>query len=331
MEPGNYRRAPTRSHDPTIPRSSIPRSSILDLDYARLQHNGHQHLVGYVEATRGCRHLCLHCPIPSVYAGRFFVVPKEIVLEDIHNLVLQGAKHITFGDPDFLNGPGHSLAIVRAMHEKFPQLTYDFTAKVEHLLKHRALLPELAGQGCAFVVSAVESLSDTVLAHLEKGHTCADVFQSLELLRSCGTPLRPSLVSFTPWTTLDDYLDVLDFVEAEGLIDHIDPVQYTIRLLVPPGSGLLLRPAIQPFLEGLDQAALTYRWKHPDPRMDELHQAVSSLVEQASDRSDDSVFVFRRVKALAFGMHEFRVPAPESRPIRPDRSRPPRLTEPWFC
>ena len=63
-------------------------------------------LAGYVEASRGCKHLCRHCPIPPVYGGRFFVVPAEVVQADIRQLVEAGARHITFGDPDFLNGPG---------------------------------------------------------------------------------------------------------------------------------------------------------------------------------------------------------------------------------
>ncbi len=184
--------------------------------YARLEEDGSSRLAGYVEASRGCKHLCLHCPIPPVYDGRFFVVPREIVLEDIRNQVRAGATHITFGDPDFLNGPTHSLRIVRAMHEAFSDVTFDCTVKIEHLLKHRSILPDLRACGCIFIVSAVESLSDTVLANLEKGHTRADVFTALAILREVGIALRPSLVPFTPWETLDDYLYLLDFVEAEG-------------------------------------------------------------------------------------------------------------------
>ncbi len=317
-----------RRLDFTLPsRTELPRLEL----YARLQRNGQQRLAGYVEASRGCLHSCLHCPIPSVYGGRFFVVPPEIVLADVRNLVQFGAEHITFGDPDFLNGPKHSLEIVRALHREFPTLTFDFTAKVEHLLKHAALLPELANLGCVFVVSAVESLSDAVLANLEKGHTRADVFRGLAVLRSAGIPLRPSLVSFTPWTTLDDYLDVIDFLDAERLVDNVDPVQLTIRLLVPPGSGLLSRLAIQSSLMELDQAKFSYRWAHPDPQMDLLHASVSAIVEQATRDNEDSAATFGRVRDFAFGMHEKR------RPDRPDcslcanRQRTPRLTEPWFC
>lgn len=295
--------------------------------YAHLDDGGRKELVGYVEASRGCLHLCLHCPIPPVYGGRFFVVPPAVVLDDIRRLARDGARHITFGDPDFLNGPGHSLAIVRAMHAELPSLTFDFTAKVEHILEQAGLFPELRGLGCVFMVSAVESLSETVLAHLEKGHTGADVAVALRIVRDAGIAFRPTWVAFTPWTTLEDYLEMLDFVEREGLIDHVDPVQFTLRLLVPPGSSLLARAAIQPYLGALDQAAFIHRWTHPDPRMDVLQREAARLVEGAA--SADPAATFYRLKALAHataGRPEEPVPA-----LAPDRRRPPRLTEAWFC
>jgi len=295
--------------------------------YAHLDKGGRKELVGYVEASRGCLHLCLHCPIPPIYDGRFFVVPQAIVLDDIRRLARDGATHITFGDPDFLNGPGHSLAIVRAMHGELPSMTFDFTAKVEHILERAGLFPELNRLGCVFMVSAVESLSDTVLANLEKGHTRADVARALQIVRAAGIAFRPTWVAFTPWTTLEDYLEMLDFVEEEGLIDHVDPVQFTLRLLVPPGSSLLTREAIRPHLVALDQAAFIHRWAHPDARMDVLQREASRLVEGAA--SADPAATFYRLKALAHAMSgRAEEPTPA---LAPDRRRPPRLTEAWFC
>jgi len=295
--------------------------------YAHLDRDGRKELVGYVEGSRGCLHLCLHCPIPPVYGGRFFVVPQAIVLDDIRLLAQDGATHITFGDPDFLNGPGHSLAIVRAMHRERSDLTFDFTAKVEHILERADLFPELHELGCVFMVSAVESLSDTVLANLEKGHTRADVGRALGVVRGTGIAFRPTWVAFTPWTTLEDYLEMFDFVETEGLIDHVDPVQFTLRLLVPPGSSLLTRAAIRPYLRALDQAGFIHRWTHPDPRMDALQREASRLVEQAGGA--DPAHIFYRLKALAQGTAGRR--AEPMSLLAPDRRRPPRLTEAWFC
>lgn len=295
--------------------------------YAHLEHEGACRTAGYVEASRGCLHLCTHCPIPPVYGGRFFVLPKDIVLEDIRRQVEQGATHITFGDPDFLNGPKHSLRVVRAMHEEFPQLTFDFTAKVEHLLKRGGDLPEFAAAGCLFIITAVESLSHRVLTILDKQHTREDVAAALKDVRDAGIALRPTWVTFTPWTTLNDFLEVLDFVEENDLIDNIDPVQYSIRLLVPPGSWLAEHEEMLPYRGPLDQASFTYRWEHPDPRMDRLQKDVAKVVEQDSRAGADASTTFFRVKALACGGR----PATPVRSLAADRRRAPRLSESWFC
>ena len=303
--------------------------------YAHLEHNGAQHVVGYVEASRGCLHTCLHCPIVPVYEGRFFVIPEEVVIRDIRQQFEDGATHITFGDPDFLNGSGHSLSIVRAMHAEFPHLTFDFTAKIEHLLKRRTMFPKLAAFGCLFVVSAVESFSDVVLAYLKKGHTGADVVTALDILRGSGITLRPSLVAFTPWTTLEDYADMFDIVEATDLIDAIDPVQYSIRLLIPPGSALLNQPeqpgSIEKFVGPLDHAGFQYPWTHPDPRMDQLHREISSAVEEAAKAGEEPVDTFYGLRAITYRMAGREVSAVQRSSRRSRQSRPPRLTEPWFC
>jgi radical SAM superfamily enzyme YgiQ (UPF0313 family) len=313
---------------PIPSRAGLP---MLD-QYARLEQNGTERLVGYVEASRGCLHHCLHCPIVPVYDGRFFLVPEAVVLEDIRRQAHAGATHITFGDPDFLNGPGHSMSIVRAMHKKFPHLTFDFTAKIEHLLKRRALLPDLSAQGCLFVISAVESFSDHVLERLHKGHTGADIMTALSILREAGITLRPSLVAFTPWTSLDEYDRMLDLVDAHDLIEATDPVQLSIRLLVPPGSALLAKSDVQRFLGPLDQASFQYSWTHPDERMDRLHQAVSAIVEASAKEEEDTMVTFDRIRAIAdeiAGRHA--ASSTRTRVSRPDRQKPPRLTESWFC
>ena len=295
--------------------------------YARLEHKGESRVVGYVEASRGCRHLCTHCPIPPVYGGRFFIIPQDVVLEDIRRHVSAGATHITFGDPDFLNGPGHTLKIVRALHAAFPELTFDFTAKIEHVLKHPEVFPELGASGCLFMVSAVESLSDRVLTVLEKNHTRADVEKALKIVHGAGIALRPTWVAFTPWTTLGDYLDMLAFIEANRLIDHVDPVQYTIRLLVPPGSYLLDRPEMQRHIGKLDEASFSYTWTHPDPRMDRLQKQLAKLVEKDVHAGEDPGVTFYRVWSVASGRSpSFTAPA-----LPADRDRAPRLSEPWFC
>jgi hypothetical protein len=310
--------APSRARLPTLGR------------YAALERDGERVPAAAVEASRGCLSLCRHCPITPVYGGRFFVVPADVVLADVRQVVAAGARHLTFADADFLNGPGHALRVARAVHAEFPRVTFDVTAKIEHLLRHRALLPELAALGCLFVVSAVESLSDRVLAILDKGHDRADVETALGLVTAAGIAWRPTFVAFTPWTTVDDYRDVLRFVAAHDLVDAVDPVQYGLRLLVPPGSLLLERPELAPHLRGLGAAALGWRWEHPDPRMEALQRDVSAATRAAAAAGTDAPETFDRVWELARAA----ALAPRDRPATRwtvPRPRHPRLTEPWFC
>jgi radical SAM superfamily enzyme YgiQ (UPF0313 family) len=295
--------------------------------YARLvDADGRERLAGYVEATRGCLHLCRHCPVPALYGGRLFAVPAEVVLEDVARQVAAGATHVTFGDPDFLNGPGHALHIARALRERHPALTFDFTAKVEHLVRDPRLLAALVGAGALFVTSAVESLSDRVLERLAKGHTRADVERAFAACRDAGLALRPSLVPFTPWAGLDDYLDLLATFEARGWMAQLDPVQLSIRLLVPPGSLLERDPDLA--LEGLDEEGLSWRWRHPDPRVDALQERVAVAVADGASRGEDAEETVARVSALALaaaGRAHVHVARPFS------GARTPRLTESWFC
>jgi len=128
-------------------------------------------IVGSTEASRGCKHLCRHCPIVPVYKGVFRIVSRDVVLEDVRRQVAAGAQHITFGDPDFFNGVRHAMELAESFHREFPVVTYDVTIKIEHLLKFEKHLPALRDTGCLFVISAVESVDDTVLGFLEKGHT----------------------------------------------------------------------------------------------------------------------------------------------------------------
>jgi len=326
---------PGRPAAPHLKRLDFPVPSRAGLPsikkYAHLERDGRMELVAYVEASRGCLHRCLHCPIPPVYGGRFFAVPREIVLADVRQQIEAGARHVTFGDPDFLNGPTHALAVARALHAEWPDVTFDVTAKIEHLLRHRAHLPELARAGCLFIVSAAESLSDTVLAHLEKGHTRADIVTALETTRQAGIALRPTWVAFTPWTTLDDHRAWLDFLAERGLIDSVDPVQYGLRLLVPPGSLLLETAAFRLHLGALEEETLSYRWTHPDPRMDTLQAETAHAVAEAVEASQDAPAIFDRVRALAATAAGVAAPAPVAGEMGKGRKRPPRLTEAWFC
>jgi radical SAM superfamily enzyme YgiQ (UPF0313 family) len=325
VSPVFYDRGPLPKIHFLVPdRSGLPPLST----YATLQlPDGERRMVGYTEASRGCRHLCRHCPVVPVYQGQFRVVQPEVVLADVAAQVAAGARHVTFGDPDFFNGPTHAMRIVSALHDAHPTVSYDVTIKVEHLLKHRDLVPRLAATGCAFVTSAIESIDDAVLGLFDKGHTRVDFLEAVALCRAAGVTLVPTFVAFHPWLTLEGYHDLLDTIDALDLVDHLSPIQLAIRLLVPRGSRLLELEQMRAHLRAFDAETLTYRWSHPDPRVDDLQREVMALVGMRLN--SDRRRVFDEVRAVA----RDRAGLPVAEDPRPARARAtvPYLNEPWYC
>jgi Radical SAM superfamily len=296
--------------------------------YATLQVGGVRKTVGYTEASRGCKHRCRHCPIVPVYDGRFRIVPIPIVLADVRAQVAAGAGHITFGDPDFLNGVRHAHDLLRAFAAEFPHITYDATIKVEHLLRHTDLMPVLRDTGCLFVTSAVESIDDRVLATLEKGHTRADFERVVLLCRAAGVMLAPTFVAFTPWTTLAGYCDLLHAIDGLGLVEQVAPIQLAIRLLIPEGSRLLELEDVRRIAGPYSPDSLVYPWQHQDPRVDELQRHIEQVVGKnlGADRSS----LFTRIWADAHRAAGIAAPPRRETGALP-RAAIPYLNEPWYC
>lgn len=298
--------------------------------YSRLVLGGDERLVGSVVASRGCSHRCRHCPVPVVYAGRVRPVEESVVLADVEQLVAAGVGHLSFGDPDFFNVARHSLRVISAVHARHPDLSFDATIKVEHLLRHQGALGQLADAGCAFVVSAFESVDDALLGRLDKGHTAADASAAVIALRAHGIEIRPSWLPFTPWTSVTDLVALLDFVIAHDLVANVDPVQYTVRLLIPEGSLLLADPTLRPYLGEFDRARLGWSWSHPDPAVDRLQEQIAELVEERTSAPPEATFeeIDRLVRSAAGSS--------SPRPPRGVLSSGPaghraHLSEPWFC
>jgi radical SAM superfamily enzyme YgiQ (UPF0313 family) len=306
------------------------RSGLPSLDrYAHvILPDGGRKTVGFIEATRGCKHLCRHCPVVPVYEGKFRAVPTDVVVEDIAQQVALGAQHISFSDHDFLNGPTHALRVVQAMHQRFPELTFDATIKIEHLLKHADLLPALKACGCRFVISAVESVDDRVLDYLAKNHTRADFYRAVESLHAVGISLAPTWVAFHPWTTRESYLDLLRSLVELKLVEVVPPVQLSIRLLIPQGSWLFKLPGFAQMVGEFDSKLLGYPWQNADQDVDALQREVQALVAQGEKDELPRRVIFEAIWNLAHRAADQTAPSLAG----VDLGEPaPHLSEPWYC
>lgn len=305
-------------------RSGLPKLS----RYAHLVlPDGLTRVSGFTEGSRGCKHLCRHCPVVPVYQGKFRIVPAEVVMEDIRQQVREGASHISFGDPDFFNGPTHGMRLARALHEAFPEVTFDVTIKIQHLIDHAELLPELRRSGCLFITSAVEAVDDNILLLLDKNHTSRDFDRAVALTREAGIALAPTFVAFSPWTTLEGYIALLERLLELQLVESVPPVQLAIRLLVPAGSYLLQLPGFREKLMAFDSGLLGYPWVHADPRVDRLQRELQALVARSEKENLPRREVFAAIWRTAHEAAECPVPELAGHLGSPI----PRLSEPWYC
>lgn len=306
------------------------RASLPPLErYAHLQlPDGSRKTVGFAEGSRGCKHLCRHCPVVPVYQGAFRVIPVDTVMADVRQQVAAGARHISFGDPDFLNGPTHAHKLVQALHAEFPDVSYDATIKIQHLIDHAQMLPELKSTGCLFITAAVESVDDRVLERLAKNHTNADFARAVALCRAAGIALAPTFVAFTPWTTLEGYIALLKRLLELDLVENVPPIQLAIRLLIPQGSLLLELPGFQAHIGEFDSRLLGFPWANPDPRVDRLQLAVQQQVAKGEAENMSRHDIFTSIWKLAH--QALGVKPPELADSGPGMPIP-RLSEPWYC
>jgi hypothetical protein len=146
--------------------------------------------------------------------------------------------------------------------------------------------------------------------------------------RALGLTLHPTFVPFSPWTTVDNYLDLLRVLNDEQLTENVAPIQLGIRLLIPAGSRMLeleeIRRATGPF----DPQSLVYPWRHPDLRVDALSETVQEIAAAADRDKVSRTAAFERVWKAAH--RAAGIAPPPLSPAQPARAVP-FLSEPWYC
>ncbi len=311
------------------------RSSLPSLEsYVHYLADGVTKTVATLEVVSGCSHHCRHCPVPVIYKGKTRKAPEEEILADARQQIENGASHIHFSDPDFFNRPQYGMSIMSRLKSDFPHLSFDATIKISHILKYRHLLKDLSEKDCNLLIAALEQVNNDTLKILDKGHTKEEAELAFRLLRELGIEPRPSLLPFTPWTTPYDIVELLDFIYENDLVWNVDPVQWSIRLLLPPGSLLLdsTERTLLSSLGELSEDGLSYEWKSPEPVLDELAREIGVLAEDAVDDSPQDAYF--RIRKLVFDTLKITYYEPkikESSMSKIPGNLRPKLSENWFC
>jgi radical SAM superfamily enzyme YgiQ (UPF0313 family) len=213
----------------------------------------------------------------ATYGAKVLMVPEEIVVADVRQLMDDGMTHLTFVDAEFFNSRHAGMRMLRRLHAEFPDLTYDLTTRVDHLRDNPEYVDEMAGLGVRVVTSALEYPAQQVLDALDKEITVADMEGVIAQMRDSGVALNPTFIMFNPWVGFDELLRFRDFVDSNGLGETIDPIQYETRLYLYKGSPLMELPAIRGLK--LTEHEFHYDWEHDDPMVDELYEQVSTPPE----------------------------------------------------
>ena len=308
-------------------KNNIPNRQIFpDIsNYAHLVDGSNNLIAGSVETTYGCKHSCTHCPVPISFNGSFKTYSLEKIVSDVENQVKQGAKHISFNDPDFFNGPMHALKILEALNKKFPGITYDSTIKVEHIIKYKKYFKELASLNMVFVISAFETTNDKVLSILEKNHTRSDLNNSIEISQEFGIDIRPTWMPFSPWTELKDLSNIVELIEGYQLRETVDPIQLTIKLLIPKHSLIIQRPEIKKYLGNYEKESLSFQWKYENIDAEKLQFTLFDFILNNSELDEHKQYLgmvsiieeFTSTKLLTNFKYDFK--------------NVPKLSETWFC
>ena len=308
-------------------KHSVPDRTILPsiTDYSHIVDGSNNLIAGSVETTYGCKHECTHCPVPIEFKGMFKTFGTEKIITDVTNQVEEGAKHISFNDPDFFNGPKHALKILQLLNEKHPSITYDSTIKVEHILKYPDYFQELKNLNMLFVISAFETTNDHVLNILQKNHSFNDLNKAVELSLENNIDIRPTWMPFSPWTEQNDLISIIKLIENYKLRETVDPIQLTIKLLVPKNSLILKKPEMKEYLLDYDPASFSYAWKYKFPNIDNIQNELFTYVLQHESENEYTQYL-GLVDILETHTNETLLNSEKY-----SQRIVPKLSETWFC
>ena len=308
-------------------KHSVPDRTLLPsiTEYSHIVDGSNNLVAGSVETTYGCKHECTHCPVPIQFKGSFKTFGIDKIIKDVENQIEAGAQHISINDPDFFNGPNHALKILEKLNIQFPEITYDSTIKVQHILKYQEYFKRLKDLNMLFVISAFETTNDKVLNILQKNHTSDDLRTAVELSLENNIDIRPTWMPFSPWTEKSDLVNIIKLIENYKLRETVDPIQLTIKLLIPKNSLILQSGEIKQYLESYDPSSFSYSWKYENSVIDEIQNSLFNYVLE-----NESVDEYTQYLGLVKIIESY-----TDNPLLVHSDYPmknvPKLSETWFC
>ena len=190
-----------------------------------------------LETKRGCPGACVYCADPLIKGHRVRVRPPAQVVDEVRNLLAQGADVFHLCDSEFNLPARHATAVCRAiadagLGDRIRWYTYASPVP---------LSPELAAlmrqAGCAGINFGVDSGSDRMLRSLGRPYDAADILDTARACREAGLAIMFDLLLGGPGETWATVAETLEMVRRAA--PEVAGVSLGVR--VYPGTTLELR------------------------------------------------------------------------------------------
>jgi hypothetical protein len=199
----------------------IPPHRVTDLDGVALPAYDLFDLEKYVErkispaifTKRGCAFACTFCPYSKLEGKRYRLKSPERVLTEIRNIQQHtSSRRVMFCDNSFNVPHRHAEALCRRFIAE--ELDFEWGSGD---IKPLGVTPEfcrlMEDSGCFYVNLAVETASESMLAHMQRGYKVAQIRQALEALSRSHIPYGASLLFGAPGETPETIAETLQVMD----------------------------------------------------------------------------------------------------------------------
>lgn len=173
-------------------------------------------------SSRGCYGSCRFCSICAFYGShdhkQWRAESSERVVFEINALKSRfGATEVVFVDDNFIgpapDGPTRAFRIAELLYKKGLDTKFSFSCRANDV--DPVLFANLKKAGLKKIFIGFESFDDGILRNLHKNTTGEQNRRAITILNSLGISINPSLIMFTPWTTIGTIQEAYSILEEQ--------------------------------------------------------------------------------------------------------------------
>lgn len=267
---GKAEHSPARGYDPLANMGMFP-YHLLDMNWyiehpvvpPELQEDEISRPV-MVISSYGCAFNCGFCGHKVQYR-RWYPLPAERVVKELELLVNEyGMTYFLFADGDPAINEKRMLAILDGMEERGLKLEWEFTARVDDIMRYRdETLLRMQRMGMVYIHVGLESGVDRLLVLMNKQTTREMNEAAAAKLAGLGIPMMSSFIFGLPTETREELIENVRFmIKVRSLLPE-NSVSYMFYMPTPatPLFDLAIEHGYVPPADLEEWSRFTFRLK----------------------------------------------------------------------